>query len=96
MPARVLFVYVAVSAIWGSTWSVIRVGLEALPPLLFAGVRMTLAAALLVPLAWRRGAFRGIAPGAARRIAWVGILQIALPYGLMFVAQQWVPSALAA
>jgi drug/metabolite transporter (DMT)-like permease len=96
VPTRVLLVYVAVSAIWGSTWSVIRVGLEDLPPLLFAGVRMALAAALLVPLAWRRGAFRGISLGAAKRIAWVGLLQIAVPYGLMFVAQQWVPSALAA
>lgn len=96
MSGRVLFVYVAVSVIWGSTWSVIRVGLEDLPPLLFAGLRMALAAGLLLPLAWRRGAFRGIAPGAGRRIAWVGLLQIGLPYGLMFVAQQWVPSALAA
>jgi drug/metabolite transporter (DMT)-like permease len=96
MPLRVLLVYVAVSVIWGSTWSVIRVGLEDLPPLLFAGLRMALAAVLLLPLAWRRGALRGLEPGVAPRVAWVGLLQIAVPYGLMFVAQQWVPSALAA
>lgn len=96
MPPRVLLVYVAVSAVWGSTWSVIRVGLEDLPPLLFAGLRMALAAVLLFPLAWARGAFRGLPARAGPRIAWVGLLQIGLPYGLMFVAQQWVPSALAA
>jgi len=49
MPTSVLLVYVAVSVIWGSTWSVIRVGLDDLPPLLFAGLRMALAAALLAP-----------------------------------------------
>jgi drug/metabolite transporter (DMT)-like permease len=96
MSGRVLVVYVAISIVWGSTWSVIRIGLEDLPPLLFAGVRMAIAAALLVPLAWRRGDLRAVPPGAGRRVAWVGLLQIALPYGLMFVAQQWVPSALAA
>jgi drug/metabolite transporter (DMT)-like permease len=29
-------------------------------------------------------------------VAVIGLLQVALPYGLMFVAQQWVPSGLAA
>jgi drug/metabolite transporter (DMT)-like permease len=96
MRASVLLVYVGVSVLWGSTWSVIRVGLEDLPPLLFAGLRMAIAAALLAPLALRAGAWRGVGARLGRRIAFVGILQIALPYGLMFVAQQWVPSALAA
>jgi drug/metabolite transporter (DMT)-like permease len=96
MRPAVLLVYVAISFIWGSTWSVIRVGLRDLPPLTFAGCRMALAAALLAPIAWRAGALRGLPAGAGRRIAWVGLLQIAVPYGLMFVAQQWVPSALAA
>jgi drug/metabolite transporter (DMT)-like permease len=42
-----------ISAVWGSTWLVIRTGLEDLPPLLAAGVRFVVAAsvmALLVPL----------------------------------------------
>jgi drug/metabolite transporter (DMT)-like permease len=96
MRPSVVLVYVAISFLWGSTWSVARIGLEDLPPLLFVGVRMAIAAALLAPLAWRRGSFRGLPPAAPRRIAWVGMLQIALPYGLMFAGQQWVPSGLAA
>jgi drug/metabolite transporter (DMT)-like permease len=96
MRPAVLLVYVGISILWGSTWSVIRVGLDDLPPLLFAGTRMAIAAVLLAPFAWRAGAFRGVPPAAAGRIAWVGLLQIAIPYGLMFVAQQWVPSALSA
>jgi drug/metabolite transporter (DMT)-like permease len=94
--ARIVLVYVAIAFLWGSTWSVIRVGLEHLPPLRFAGVRMALAAALLAPFALRGGAWRVLVGEAGPRIALVGIFQIALPYGLMFVAQQWVPSGLAA
>ncbi|WP_242345865.1 DMT family transporter [Anaeromyxobacter terrae] len=96
MRARIVLVYVAIAFLWGSTWSVIRVGLEHLPPLRFAGLRMALAAALLAPFALRGGAWRVLVGETGPRIALVGIFQIALPYGLMFVAQQWVPSGLAA
>jgi drug/metabolite transporter (DMT)-like permease len=92
----VLAVYVLVSFLWGSTWAVIRIGLQDLPPLRFAGVRMAIAAALLAPFALRGGAWRALAGRTGRLVALVGVFQIALPYGLMFVAQQWVPSGLAA
>lgn len=96
MRAAVLAVYVGVACLWGSTWAVIRIGLEDLPPLLFAGTRMAIAALLLVPLALRDPRARALPRAVRRRIVEVGVLQIALPYALMFVAQQWVPSALAA
>jgi drug/metabolite transporter (DMT)-like permease len=94
--ARIVLVYVAISFLWGSSWSVIRIGLRDLPPLTFAGARMALAAALLAPLAARGGGLRVLFGGLGPRVALVGVFQIALPYGLMFVAQQWVPSSLAA
>jgi drug/metabolite transporter (DMT)-like permease len=94
--ARIVLVYVAIAFLWGSTWSVIRIGLADLPPLRFAGMRMALAAALLAPFALRGGAWRVLVGEAGARIALVGLFQIAVPYGLMFVAQQWVPSGLAA
>ncbi len=96
MRTRVALVYAAIAALWGSTWLFIRIGLDDLPPLLFAGVRMGVAAALLAPFALRGGAWRELAGPARGRVVLVGLFQIALPYGLMFVAQQWVPSGLAA
>jgi drug/metabolite transporter (DMT)-like permease len=94
--SAVLLVYVAVAAMWGSSWLVIRLGLEHLPPLLFAGARMALAAAILAPIALRGGHWREVVGPARGRVALVGLFQIAIPYGLMFAAQQWVPSGLAA
>ncbi|HTN53950.1 MAG TPA: DMT family transporter [Anaeromyxobacter sp.] len=96
MRTAVALVYVAVAFLWGSTWMVVRVGLHDLPPLLFAGVRMALAAAILGPVALRGGHWREIVGPARWRVALVGLFQIAIPYGLLFAAQQWVPSGLAA
>jgi drug/metabolite transporter (DMT)-like permease len=94
--ATIVLVYVAVAVLWGSTWAVIRIGLDDLPPLLFAGVRMALATAFLLPFAIRAGGFAAVPREARGRVALVGVFQIAVPYGLMFVAQQWVPSGLSA
>lgn len=91
----VLAVYLAIAVMWGSTWMVIRVGLQDLPPFLFAGIRMVLAALLLAPLAVRG---RGVETllRSWRQVVVIGVFQMAVPYGLMFVAQQWVPSGLSA
>src|SRR5260370_40407301 len=93
--ARVRFLYLACCVLWGSTWLVIKLGLRGLPPLLFAASRMSLAAALLFPFALRAGLLR------LRGVDWlaiggIGLLQIGIPYALLFAAQQWVPSGLSA
>ncbi|MFL5359118.1 DMT family transporter [Archangium sp.] len=89
--ARLLLAYIACFVLWGSTWSVVKVALEDLPPLRFAGARMMLAGLVLLPFS----GLRRSRPDA--RTLWtllgVGLLQIALPYGLLFIAQQWIPSS---
>lgn len=92
---RTLVVYALLCAIWGSTWLSIKIGLEYLPPLRFAALRMSLACLVLLPLALRR---RDPRPGAreAGFIGLAGFLQIGVFYGLIFVAQQWIESGLAA
>ena len=55
---RALAVYCFLCAVWGSTWLVIKIGLEYLPPLRFAGFRMAAACLLLAPFAFRRGTSR--------------------------------------
>jgi len=92
---RALAVYVFLCAIWGSTWLVIKIGLQYLPPLRFAGFRMALACLLLAPFAFRRGVRR---PGARETafVALAGFLQIGVAYALIFVAQQWIESGLSA
>lgn len=95
MNARVRFAYLTCCVLWGSTWMAIKIGLRDLPPLFFAGTRMLLAAAILLPFAFRAG-LRRHSRAELRTMAWIGLLQIGIPYALMFAAQQWLPSALTA
>ncbi|MGA9525644.1 MAG: EamA family transporter, partial [Myxococcaceae bacterium] len=91
---RVFVAYVACCVTWGSTWSVIKIGLEDLPPLRFAGMRMLLAGLVLLPIA---RPWSGKVPrGDLKMLVQVGLLQICIPFGLMFVGQQWIPSSWAA
>ena len=97
LSGRRLAMYLALCAVWGSTWLAIKIGLSDLPPLRFAGFRMGLACVLVAPFAlaaWRRGR----RPGASekRGIAWNGFLQIGVQYACIFTAEQWIESGLAA
>jgi drug/metabolite transporter (DMT)-like permease len=92
---RTLLVYVALCLIWGSTWMGNKIGLRDLPPLRFAGMRMALACLVLLPFAFLRRVRKPIARE-TRFIALAGFLQIGLFYALIFTAQQWIESGLAA
>lgn len=96
MIGREIAVFSSLALIWGTTWAVIRVGLHSTPPLTGAALRFTLAALVLFVVARLRGVRLG-APGAERRL-WVlsGILTFAVSYGVVYWAEQKVPSALAA
>lgn len=84
------------TVVWGTTWAAIRIGLEGTPP--FAGVALRFAVASAVLLAVAAGA--GIPLGRTRteRRLWLvnGFFSFVFSYGLVYWAEQWVPSALAA
>ncbi|HZI12089.1 MAG TPA: EamA family transporter [Myxococcus sp.] len=88
---KLVAAYCTCFVLWGSTWSVVKVGLEDLPPLRFLGVRMLVAGLALLPFARARGGALDAKTG--WRIAALGWLQLAAPFGLLFIAQQWIPSS---
>ncbi len=88
---KIVLAYCICVLTWGSTWAVAKVGLEDLPPLRFVGARMLVAGLVLLPfLRAHREALEARTVG---RIVAVGLLQIGLPFGMMFVGQQWIPSS---
>src|SRR5712692_6924753 len=95
MRGRTLALYVLCCAVWGSTWLVIKLGLQDLPPFLFGGVRMTIACAALAPLAFR-GGFPRLRPNTWLWIACVGFLQLGLSYAAVFAAERFISSGLTA
>jgi len=89
-------VYVVLCIIWGTTWMAIRVLVRDVSPLWAAGVRFVLAAFLLaVTLAVRRTKpIRGARQWRATII--LGFTIVAIPYGLLFWAEQYIASSMAA
>ncbi len=88
--------FAVLATLWGLSFPAIAVGLEELPPLLFAAFRYDVAAVLLLAVAvvrvddwWPRGRRNLLA------IAGGGVFMIA-GNGLLFVGQQTVPSGVAA
>ena len=81
--------------VWGSTFLAIRVGVLAVPPLLFAAIRFFIAGLVLV--AWT--AFRREPWPRAREWGSICLLAALIfvgDYGLLFWAEQKVPSGVAA
>ena len=85
----------AVCLFWGTTYLAIRIGVQRVPPALFAGVRFIIAGVLF--LAYLR--WRGY-PMPKRQellhMAIVGISLLVMANGLVVWAEQWVPSGLTA
>ena len=89
-------VWLVLCLIWGSTWLFIKIGLNDLPPLTFAGIRFVIAVIILLTIIWaRRVSFPTSSPE-WRLLILTGILSFSLNYGLIFWGEQYVSSGLAA
>jgi len=89
-------VWLLLCCIWGSTWLFIKLGLEDLPPLTFAGIRFVIAASIIFTMILVR---RIPLPNKSRDwifLAITGILSFSLNYGLVFWGEQYISSGLAA
>ena len=94
MKARI--VWLILCGIWGSTWLFIKLGLNDLPPLTFAGIRFLFASSILVAIILARGVRWPRKRNEWLVIVVVGWLQFSLNYGLVFWGEQRIPSGLAA
>jgi drug/metabolite transporter (DMT)-like permease len=91
---KLALAFVAIYVIWGSTYLAIRYAVETIPPLVAAGIRHSIAGAIMLAWAWGRG-FR------PTRQQWVagmalGALFFLIGHGSLHWAEQYVGSGLAA
>jgi drug/metabolite transporter (DMT)-like permease len=86
--------FAAIYLVWGSTYLAIRYAVETIPPLVTAGVRHSIAGAIMLAWAWARG-FR---PTRSHWIAGfvLGALFFLIGHGTLHWAEQYVGSGLAA
>ena len=92
---KTLLAFAIIYFVWGSTFLAIRIGVHEVPPLLFAAMRFFVAGFVLFGWMIARGE-----PSPTRR-QWMSVLLLAfliflIDYGLLFWAEQRVPSGIAA
>jgi len=93
---RAWWLFAASSVIWGVPYLFIRIALEAgVPPAFLGWARVAIATGLLVPLALRRGALRGVR-GRGGAIAAYAACEIAAPFVLIAMGERYISSSLAA
>lgn len=81
--------------LWATSWVLIKIGLQDIPSLTFAGLRYMLAFMFLLPvvLLKKRGlSFRSISKQTWLRLIVLGLLFYAATQGAMFVALAYLPA----
>jgi drug/metabolite transporter (DMT)-like permease len=92
---KTLLAFAIIYFVWGSTFLAIRVGVREVPPLVLAAIRFSIAGAVLY--GWMLA--RGERSPTARQwgsASLLGIVIFVFDYGLLFWAEQRVPSGIAA
>jgi drug/metabolite transporter (DMT)-like permease len=93
---RAWLTFTAMSVIWGTSYLFIKIAVEhGIPPLTLAWGRVTLAAAVLLALAWRAGVLPSLR-GAGRWLLAYAIAEVSLPFPLIGAGEQRVASSLTA
>ncbi len=92
---RNLALLLALAAIWGSSFLFIKLGVDELEPAVVAFGRLLVGAAILVPIAARRGGLRILRPHLLT-VAVLGALNNALPFWLLGFAETRIDSGLTA
>jgi drug/metabolite transporter (DMT)-like permease len=92
---KTLLAFGIIYLVWGSTFLAIRIGVHEVPPLLFAAIRFLIAGAVLT--GWMMAKGERLPSGQQ----WTSVLLLAflifvVDYGLLFWAEQRVPSGIAA
>lgn len=102
MPVRrpglplVIATFALLTLIWGTTWAAIRVSLEGFPPFLGVGIRFILAGVVLL-LSMRLVGARHSGTANERRIWFLNtFFSFCGSYGIVYWAEQYVPSGLTA
>lgn len=93
---KIILAYTAICTIWGSTWLVIKIGLETLTPLLSAGLRFSFAGIVLfgiiriknIPVPWNKD---------TRWFYFVAALtSFSIPFGLVYWGEHQITSGMTA
>jgi len=92
---RAYIAWIAICILWGTTYLFIRIGVESIPPMLFAGFRWIIAGSILITILKISGK-QLPKKSDLIHIAIIGIALLGFGNGLVVVGEQYIESGLAA
>ena len=93
MSPRGWLLFASMSVIWGVPYLFIKIAVEDLSAGFVAWSRVAMAAAVLLPIAWRTGALRGLS---LRWLAAFALVEITIPFPLIAFGEEHLSSSLTA
>src|SRR5579864_8437897 len=93
--ARACAAFLALGIIWGLPYLFIKIAVQEISPFDVAWGRITLAALILLPIAWRRGALRALAPHKGAVLAFA-LVEFTVPFSVISMGERWIPSSVTA
>lgn len=94
---KLIIAFAVLYVVWGSTYLGIRIGLGAgMPPGMMASMRLIPAGLIMLGFARWRGLPLRVRPRELRTIATIGVLLLVGGVFLIFLAEQYIPSGIAA
>ena len=92
MSARAWMAFAALGVIWGVPYFFIKLALQELSPWVVAWSRITLAALVLLPIAWRRGALHALSEHKLPIVAF-GLIEFVIPFSAISIGERWIDSS---
>ena len=96
LAVKIFLAYAILCFIWGSTWLAIRIGLESLTPIFSAGLRFTVASIFIYLLMKIKNISLQTDRVSLYLYLMMGFFSFVIPFGLVYWAEQFVPSGMAA
>lgn len=92
MSWRGWFAFAALGIIWGLPYFFIKLAVQEVSPFVVAWGRITLAALILLPIAWHRGALR---PLGMHKVAvcTFAVVEFVVPFSAIAIGERWIDSS---
>jgi drug/metabolite transporter (DMT)-like permease len=83
---------VALGVIWGLPYFFIKIAVQEVAPLILAFSRVLLAALILLPIAWHRGALRALAKHKGAIVVFA-LIEFVIPFSVISLGERWISSS---
>ena len=92
MSARAWMAFAALGVIWGVPYFFIKIAVQELSPWVVAWGRITLAALVLLPIAWHRGALHALGEHKLPILVF-GLIEFVIPFSAISIGERWIDSS---